>query len=178
MMSSETQTSELKCSSCGSVLQANFAFCPSCGETLTASDEFTGLMEDRDLAEFITTANQHLAEAGASAAESAFGLGCYIGFIPVALFTVIVFLVGFRNWIIIALVGLGAALVTTGIAALLSRRARETNVRTTYHREVEPQIETYTNERSISHAEFEAAVIEVLTGDDPLVECVTSQSDG
>ena len=174
MMSPETQSAERICPSCGEVLQTEFAFCPTCGETLSASDEITGFIEDHGLAVFIISTNQYLSEAGTNAAESAFGLGCYIGFIPVALFIVIVFLLGLRNWIIIALVGLGAALVTTGIAALLARRARATNVRTTYHREVEPQIETYLSERSITRAEFEAAASEVLTEDAPLLECLAS----
>jgi hypothetical protein len=179
MMSSETQNTERKCPSCGSDLQAEFVYCPTCGETLPAADEFTGLVGDQDLADFINSADQHLSEAGTNAAESAFGLGCYLGFIPVAILIVIVFLIGFRNWIVIALVGLVATLFTTGIAALLSRRARETNIRTTYYREVEPQIETYLAENAITRAEFETAASQVLTGDAPLLTCLTwhSQQD-
>lgn len=176
-MPPETRSAERNCPSCGTVLQSEFTFCPTCGETLAGSDEFSGFIDDQDLAEFITSANQHLSESGTNAAESAFGLGCYIGFIPVAFFVVIVFLFGLRNWIIIALVGLGATLVTTGIAALLSRRARTTNIETTYHREVDSQIEIYISKISITRAEFEAAASQVLTEDAPLLECLTSQSE-
>ena len=167
----EKQPEERECPSCGRVLKSEFAFCPSCGETLSDSSVFAGF-EDQDLAEFITSANQYLSESGTNAAESAFGLGCYLGFIPVVLLLLILFLFGLRNWIILALIGLGAVLIITGIAALLSRRARATNIRTAYYREVEPQIESYLNKTSITRGEFISTVRELLPEDAPLLEYI------
>ncbi len=172
----EIQSEERKCPSCGTVLKAEFAFCPSCGETLSESAEFTGF-EDQDLAEFISSANQYLSESGTNAAESAFGLGCYLGFIPVAILILILFLFGLRNWITLALIGLGAVLITTGIAALLSRRARTTNIKTAYYREVEPQIETYLRKNSIPRGDFFTAVRDLLTEDAPLLEYIKYRSE-
>ena len=68
-------------------------------------------------------------------------------------------------------------LVTTGIATLLSRRARTINIETTYQRVVGPQIETYLEKRSISRVEFNVVARQVLTINAPLLEYVSSESE-
>ena len=177
MMGSASIPAGQKCPSCGTAMRADFPYCPSCGEAIPKREEFAASLEDQDLSEFIQSVNQHLSETGIGAAESAFGLGCYIGFIPVALLVIIFFLLGVRNWIVLALFGLVSVLVTTGIATLLSRRARATNIETTYHRVIEPQIETYLEKRSMTRDEFDAVAHQVLTTDAPLLEYISSQRE-
>jgi uncharacterized protein (DUF983 family) len=176
-MAPELISANQNCPSCGAALYTDFAYCPSCGEEISNHDESAASLEDQGLSEFIQSLNQHLSEAGSGAAESAFGLGCYIGFIPIAILVFILFLLGLRNWIVLALVGLVSVLVTTGIATLLSRRARAINVNTTYQREVEPQIETYVEKRSITRVEFDAVSQQVLTTNAPLLEFISSQRE-
>jgi len=177
MMAPESAPDKKKCPSCGSALHTDFAFCPSCGEEIPKHNEFTTSLEDQGLNEFIQSVNQHLSETGTGAAESAFGLGCYIGFIPVAILVVILFLLGVRNWIVLALVALVSVLLTTGIATFLSRRARAVNIETTYQRVVGPQIETYLEKRSITHAEFNVVARQVLTINAPLLEYISYQRE-
>jgi hypothetical protein len=176
-MASELISTNQNCPSCGAALHTDFAFCPSCGEDISNYDEATAPLEDQELSEFIQSLNQHLSESGSGAAESAFGLGCYIGFIPLAILVILLFLFGVRNWIVLTLVGLLSVLLITGIATLLSRRARAINIDTTYQREVEPQIETYLEKRSITQIEFDAVSRQVLTTNAPLLEYISSQSE-
>lgn len=176
-MVSESIPAKQKCPSCGNGLHSDFAYCPSCGEAIPKQSEFAPSLEDQDLTEFVQSVNQQLTETGTGAAESAFGLGCYIGFIPVAIMVIVLFLFGVRNWIVLGLVGLVSVLVTTGIATLLSRRARTINIETTYQRVVGPQIETYLEKRSISRVEFNVVARQVLTINAPLLEYVSSESE-
>jgi len=176
-MANELIPANQKCPSCDSALFIDFAYCPSCGEVISNHDESTASIEDQGLSEFIQYLNQQLSETGTGAAESAFGLGCYIGFIPIAILVVLLFLLGLRNWIVLALIGLVSVLVTTGIATILSRRARTININTTYLREVEPQIETYLESKSITRVEFDVVSQQVLTKDAPLLECISSQCE-
>ena len=177
MILPEAMPAKKKCPSCGTSLNTDFAYCPSCGEGIPRHDEFITSIEDQELSEFIQSVNQHLSETGTGAAESAFGLGCYIGFIPVAIMVIVLFLFGVRNWIVLGLVGLVSVLVTTGIATLLSRRARTINIETTYQRVVGPQIETFLEKRSISRVEFNVVARQVLTINAPLLEYVSSESE-
>jgi len=176
-MVSESIPAKQKCPSCGTALHSDFAYCPSCGEAIPKQSEFAPSLEDQDLTEFVQSVNQQLTETGTGAAESAFGLGCYFGFIPVAMLVIILFLFGVRNMIVMALVALVSVLVTTGVATLLSRRARAINIDTTYHRVVEPQIETYLEKRSINCVEFDVVARQVLTTDAPLLEYIPIQRE-
>lgn len=173
-MPSEVKLAELNCLACGAVLKSDFTFCPKCGEFLTPHEDAAGQDGSLDLVEFVESSNQNLSDVGTHAAESAFGLGCYIGFIPVVLLVILVFALGVRNWIVIALVALVAVLVTAGIAALLSHRARHGSIEATYHRTVEPEIESYLGARALTRSEFDSTARHVLTADAPLLEYVSS----
>lgn len=175
-MSSRPGSRESRCPACGSALQADFAFCPSCGQTLAKPVRFSDSIEYQDLTELVESANQHLSESGANAAESAFGLGCYLGFIPVALVVIIIYLLGVRNWIILAIVAVGAVLVTTGTASLLAQRARLTNIKTAYLRDVEPEILAYLEQHNLSWEEVDLAASQLLAADAPLMRCLSLKS--
>jgi len=177
MMGSTSIPAGQKCPSCGSAMRADLASCPSCGDAIPKYEEFTASLEDQGLSEFIQSVNQYLSETGAGSAESAFGLGCYIGFIPVALLVIILFLLGVRNWIVLALSGLVSVLATTGIATLLAQRGKATNIETTYHCVIEPQIESYLEKRSMTRDELDAVARQVLTIDAPLLEYTSSQRE-
>ena len=161
---------ERNCTACGASLQTDFAFCPKCGEVLPDRDEVAEPGVDQELSEFIESANQKLVESGADAAESAFGLGCYIGFMPVAIFVILVFAFGVRNWIVLALIALGVVLIATAVSTILSRRARSATVKANYYREVQPEMEKYMHEHNLTHADVDAAALQALSKDAPLLK--------
>jgi predicted phage tail protein len=116
----------------------------------------------------INAANQDLVKAGTGAAESAFGLGCSLGTIVGLLILVVVLLLGARNWILLAILAMGIALVAAGVSALISTRAKSATMGATYDRQVKAQIDGYVRTTGITRQEFDSLVNEVLQPDAPL----------
>jgi hypothetical protein len=131
--------------------------------------DFVLSVEQREeLGRLAETANEKLVKVGTSSAEQAFGLGCSIGFMPLLILIVVLFVAGIFNLImaLIALVFGGLALA--GISTLLSFRARSLAIRRLYLQEVGPEIDHYLSEHSLPRSQFESLAREAISAEAPL----------
>ncbi len=175
-MSTHIAQNQIQCPNCGANVRQEDTACPACGAPISHEDS-ASLRRERTL-ELIGAFNQDLVQAGSGAAESAFGLGCSLGTIFGLALLVLIFLLGFRNWILLGLVAIGVTLVAAGASALVSARAKTATMVTTYERQVRPEIEKYMQANRFTRQEFDMLVEESLDKNAPLRRYLLLISEG
>jgi hypothetical protein len=124
--------------------------------------------QTRELAELVEGANEKLLSAASSSAERAFGLGCGLGLIPVAIVAIVLYSARLINLILAVLVGIMSVMFLVGVAALLSSIARANTLKRTYQREVEPQINSFVAQYNLTRQQFDTLASQVLPEEAPL----------
>jgi len=165
-MSSDAVDNRLQCPNCGASIRPDQSICPACGAPISPSDMASRSREKAS--QMIRDANQNLVQAGAGAAESAFGLGCSLGVLLGLALLALIFILGSRNWILLGLVAIGAALFAAGASAIISARAKSATMAGTYARDVEPEIEKTIQSNRFTRQEFDALANEILDKNAPL----------
>ncbi|HEY5573189.1 MAG TPA: zinc ribbon domain-containing protein [Anaerolineales bacterium] len=165
-MSSDAVDNRLQCPNCGASIRPDQSICPACGAPVSPSDMASRSREKAS--QMIRDANQNLVQAGAGAAESAFGLGCSLGVLLGLALLALIFILGSRNWILLGLVAIGAALFAAGASAIISARAKSATMAGTYARDVEPEIEKTIQSNRFTRQEFDALANEILDKNAPL----------
>jgi hypothetical protein len=141
--------------------------CQDCSAALLLKDE-GNQGKQSSLDEFITQENEVLETAGTKAAESAFGIGCWLGVLISLVLVAILFLSGIRNPIILGLSIIAALMLTSGISTLFSSRAKSATIAGVFQREVSPRIEDYLKTHQLSRLEFDETVKTLLDSAAPL----------
>jgi hypothetical protein len=158
----------IRCVYCRGMTPAWEGECVRCGAPL-AGDQPEITLEDTALDDFIIAAHQKLAEAGTSAAELAFGVGCTLAVLVAGLLMVIIFIAFTRTWTILAVILFILTLFSFLVSSSLANRARDATTRKTYQREVEPDIDQFTTLLGISHADFIDRAVEILPARSPVL---------
>jgi uncharacterized protein (DUF58 family) len=117
------------------------------------------------LTQLAETANEKLHKAGASQAELAFGIGCGLGFGPIALIVLILLIFHVINIILAFMLWLLAALALIGISTILSIQARARKTDRTYREEVQPEIENTLRALSLDRPSFDRLARQSLPPD-------------
>lgn len=166
----------VQCSYCLGMMPAGEAVCPRCGAPL---EEITRIKDnsETDLQDLIEISNQRLVESGSSAAEIAFGVGCTLGFLVGGLIMVIIFFTITKTWTILAVILFILMLISFLISSVLANRARQATARTSYEREVNPEIEKYITEHGLSRDEFNDRAAGLLPEDSPLLSYLSPHGD-
>lgn len=118
--------------------------------------------------EFIETSNQRLMEAGALAAEAAFGVVSWLGVIVSGLALLIALVLVKKNWIILAIIAVGLMMAAIVLASVLAARAKAATLRAAYEREIAPAIEQFLQSHAVAWQEFERRARQTLPEDAPL----------
>lgn len=160
---------KIQCQYCGAEVQAGRSTCPACGAPISLASEPEGRSQEH-LRELLATSNAALVEAGAKAAESAFNLGCSLGLLISFVLLAVLFLLGVRNWIVLAIVGFGAILVTLVAASVVSGQAKRATIGGAYDRQVRRQIDQHLRTHNLTRQEFDAFAHQSLATDAPLRE--------
>lgn len=160
----QSPSDAVNCPNCGATVHASSVACPACGAPLPGRQASEEARQAR-LQNFIEESNQALISAGAKAAESAFGLGCWLGSLVSVVLVATLFVLGTRSWIVLALVLSGAALVTTAISVALSTKARAASLAGKYHRDISPEIDAYVKANRHTRQDFDSAVNQSLPED-------------
>lgn len=167
------------CEYCFEMSPAAEAECPRCGAPLPldmpVQEAAQSTPGEQVLEEQIEKSHQDLIQAGTSAAELAFGVGCTLGVLIGVVLLVIIFLAITRTWTILALIALILALISFLVSSYLSTRAREATTRATYERQVAPEIDHFISTQGISQSEFNETAAEILPGSSPLLLFLNSQ---
>lgn len=158
----------VRCDYCRGTTPSLEGECVRCGAPLRG-DQPEITLEDTTLDDFIIAAHQKLAEAGTSAAELAFGVGCTLAVLVAGLLMVIIFFAFTKTWTILAVILFILTLISFLISSSLANRAREATIRKTYQREVEPEIDQFTTLHGLSHADFIDRAVEILPARSPVL---------
>jgi hypothetical protein len=158
----------IQCSYCFGMVPAEEVECPRCGAPLDGSTLVSDSQEAA-LQEFIENSHQKLVDSGTSAAELAFGVGCTLGFLVGGLLMVIIFFAITKTWTILAVILFILTLISLLVSSLLANRARQATIRTSYEREVKPEIDQFVTEHELSQDEFDDQAAEILPADSPML---------
>lgn len=150
----------VRCMYCRGMVPAGEVECLGCGAPVQVFSPGPAL-QALSLDDFIFASHQKLAEAGTSAAELAFGVGCTLGVLVAGMLMVLIFFAFTKTWTVLAVILFILTLISFLVSTILATRAREATTRKTYEREVKPEIDQYLSRRGISHEEFldQASVI-------------------
>jgi small-conductance mechanosensitive channel len=149
--------------------------CPRCGAPLEDS-AWIDETQDEALEEFVERSHEKLIKAGTSGAELAFGVGCTLEVITVGLIMLFIFLVITKTWTVIAVILFILTLISILISSILAIRAREAATRSTYEREVKPEIERFNSYHGLSQDEFRVQAAEILPEDSPVLQYSSRKS--
>lgn len=122
----------------------------------------------QELAGVVESLNEQLRSSGAGGAETAFGIGCGIGLIPVVGITLLLWVFGLINLILALFMFVVGMLALSGISILLANVARSNAFKRVYRTEVEPEILQYLSEQHLSRQEFDTLAHQMLPPDAPL----------
>ncbi len=122
----------------------------------------------QELAGVVESLNEQLRSSGAGGAETAFGIGCGIGLIPVVGITLLLWVFGLINLILALFMFVVGMLALSGISILLANLARSNAFKRVYRTEVEPEILQYLSEQHLSRQEFDTLAHQMLPPDAPL----------
>jgi hypothetical protein len=135
--------------------------------------------ESRDLHRihetFILSLNNDLLTTGASYAEQAFGIGCGASLVPIGFILLISFIIGARNWIVLAIIGLTCALIATAAATFLSSGSRNNATQRVYREQTQPAIQKHLQDHSLSLSAFDGIVEDLLPLTAPLRQALNKQ---
>ena len=159
----------IQCAYCAGMVPGDEVECPRCGAPLEAKSLISGV-EDETLEDFLERSHERLIKAGTSGAELAFGVGCTLEVIVVGFIMLIIFLAFTRTWTVLAVILFILTLISVLISSILAIRAREAATRSTYEREVKPEIEGFIKYQGLSEAEFRAQAAEILPEDSPILQ--------
>lgn len=165
----------VQCSYCRGIVPTEEE-CLRCGAPLEGRINIS-VGNEAALQELIESSHQKLIESGTSAAETAFGVGCTLGFLVGGLLMVIIFFAITKIWTIFAVILFILTLVSFLVSSLLANRARQATARTTYEREVLPEINQFITQNSLSQDEFNYQAADLLPADSPLLFFNTPQGN-
>ncbi len=164
----------IQCSYCTGMVPEDEVECPRCGAPLDEGRSMNYLPEEV-LEEFIERSHLKLLQAGTSAAELAFGVGCTLEVLVTLMLMVIIFFAFTKTWTVLAVILFVLTLISILISALLATRARTATTRTTYEREVKPDIDQFITKYRLSKGEFNQQAAEILPADSPLLLYASSK---
>lgn len=172
-MSDQTTASQpeftVQCAYCRGMVPADEVECPRCGAPLEDNSLVKGV-EDETLEEFIERSHEKLIKAGTSGAELAFGVGCTLEVLAAGLIMLFIFFVFTKTWTILAVILFILTLISILISSILSIRAREAATRSTYEREVKPEIALFKETHGLSEDEFRVQAAEILPENSPVLQ--------
>jgi hypothetical protein len=131
--------------------------------TVDLSEEQT-----QELIGMVESLNERLRSSGAGGSETAFGLGCGIGLIPVVGVTLLLWMFGVINLILALFILVFGMLALAGISILLANTARSNAFKRVYRTEVEPEIVQYLSKQRLSRQDFDNLAYQMLPLDAPL----------
>ena len=158
----------IQCSYCAGMVPEGELECPRCGAPLQES-ALVRDSQEATLEEFVENSHEKLVKAGTSAAELAFGVGCTLEVIVAGLLMVIIFFAFTRTWTVLAVILFILTLISILISSILAIRARDATTRTTYQREVRPEIDIFLTTHGLSEDEFNEQAAEMLPENSPLL---------
>jgi hypothetical protein len=133
-------------------------------------EDFNDLTDHQrqELSELTGASNERLEQAGAQGAEQAFGLGCALVGLPLALLILGLYLWGVFPLITAFIALVMGALVLLGVVTLLSFNAKSRAIGETYRKDVGPDIQAHLNRSQIQEERFNHYVSGSLPEDAPL----------
>ena len=167
MMASELEFT-VQCAYCRGIVPGDEVECLRCGAPLPDST-LSEVDEDEVFEDFVERIHEKLIKAGTSGAELAFGVGCTLEVLAVGLIMLVVFLAFTKTWTVLAVILFILTLISVLISSILAIRAREAATRSTFEREVKPEIARFCDFHGMSEAEFRAQAAEILPEDSPVL---------
>jgi hypothetical protein len=133
-------------------------------------DDFNDLTDQQcqELSELTSASNEKLEKAGAQGAEQAFGLGCALVGLPLAVLVLALYIWGIFPLITAFIALVMGALVMLGATSLISFNAKKRAIGETYRKDIGPDIQAFLRLYQIQEERFNFYVSDSLPEDAPL----------
>jgi uncharacterized membrane protein YdbT with pleckstrin-like domain len=124
--------------------------------------------EPKDLATIIEELNEKMLDEAAESSAQAFNVGCIISVFAVATIAILTWV--FSHWVSALIALTISSLLATSASALIAMRSREGNLKFTFQKVIQPQIEEILQEYDIDQDEFIIQVYDTLSPESPLAQ--------
>ena len=121
--------------------------------------------QNQELVFFLEKVDDQLEESGRLTANRAFNLGCWLGLVPAAVLTLIVFLLSEGSWVVTIVSAVMILISLIALANLAAYISKNRALRRTYIEEIEPQIDAEIRRMNISLTEFRETANNTLPPD-------------
>lgn len=110
--------------------------------------------QNQELDHFLLEVEEQLEESGRLSANRAFNLGCWLGLVPAAVLTGIIFLLSEGSWVVTIVSAVMIVISLIALANLAAYIAKNRAIKRTYFEEINPRIEEEITRINISEAEL------------------------
>lgn len=110
--------------------------------------------QNQELEIFLEKIDEQLEESGRLTANRAFNLGCWLGLVPAAVLTLIVFLLSEGSWVVTIVSAVMILISLIALANLIAYISKNRAIKRTYFEEIEPQIDAEIRRMNITLPEF------------------------
>lgn len=108
--------------------------------------------------DYINEADQRLEETGQSSANRAFNLGCWMGLLPTALLSILIFFLSKGSWVVTFVSAVMIFISLAALSNLIAYIAKNRSINRYFDEQMENEIEQQLVEFDISHQEFNQVV--------------------
>jgi len=130
-------------------------------------------VQRESLLQLVDILDEELRAAGAGSAENAFGLGCGIGLLPVALVLVLMLLSRRINFVLAILLAVILFIALVGVSTLLAYQARKNAILRRYQQDIEPRITLFCTQQQLTRLQFDTLAASGLPEGAPLQDFLT-----
>jgi len=133
--------------------------------------------QNQELDHFLLEVEEQLEESGRLSANRAFNLGCWLGLVPAAVLTGIIFLFSEGSWVVTIVSAVMIVISLVALANLAAYIAKKRAIKRTYFEEINPRIEEEITRINISEAEFCEVAEGILPPDSLTIQFLKVQAE-
>jgi len=133
--------------------------------------------QNQELDHFLLEVEEQLEESGRLSANRAFNLGCWLGLVPAAVLTGIIFLISEESWVVTIVSAVMIVISLVALANLAAYIAKNRAIKRTYFEEINPRIEEEITRINISEAEFCEVAEGILPPDSLTIQFLKVQAE-
>ena len=132
-------------------------------------------MNNQELDHFLEKIEEQLEDSARLTANRAFNLGCWLGLVPAAVLTIIVFLLSEGSWVVTVVSAVMILISLLALANLVAYISKKRALRRTYVDEIQPQVEAEITRLNISTSEFYEIAAGILPPDSLIIQFMCAQ---
>lgn len=151
----------------------SYRFCPYCGSGVLPTfgeGDAGAIYTGQEIDDFLISLDNRLYKTSADISDRAFNLSCGLGLLLLIFWSVGVYFVGGRNWLLLIIAIIVFSLAVLWIVILVTDISRNQAMKRVYRDEIRPDLEAYSEKNQVEVEAIEAEAHRTLADQAPLLK--------